>query len=140
MSPWSGEIIFPTQTVVTLTENFCVCDHLHQVLCTRPAAQSPWSSERHVSVRVGTRRSTGIHPAQSIHYHRISNCHCSHMLLKGLSYIHNSGYIHRDVKTSNALISETGIVKISDFGMTIRARKCNYTGCGPGNVLRYIQL
>lgn len=38
-------------------------------------------------------------------------------VLKGLEFIHNRNQIHRDIKPSNLLISHTGDVKISDFGL-----------------------
>jgi len=44
-----------------------------------------------------------------------------HQLLSGLSYLHKSYILHRDLKTSNLLLSNTGILKIADFGM---ARYC----------------
>ena len=36
---------------------------------------------------------------------------------RGLTAIHEKGLIHRDVKPSNLLISETGTVKLADFGL-----------------------
>ena len=36
---------------------------------------------------------------------------------EGLSVLHGAGVVHRDVKTSNMLISEDGSVKLSDFGI-----------------------
>ncbi|MEK7790083.1 MAG: serine/threonine-protein kinase [Deltaproteobacteria bacterium] len=38
-------------------------------------------------------------------------------ILKGLSYAHKKGVLHRDLSPSNILISREGEVKISDFGI-----------------------
>ncbi|CAI2356357.1 unnamed protein product [Caenorhabditis sp. 36 PRJEB53466] len=38
-------------------------------------------------------------------------------LLSGIEHLHKSWIIHRDLKTSNLLISNSGILKIADFGL-----------------------
>lgn len=38
-------------------------------------------------------------------------------LLKGLHYCHSQGILHRDIKGSNLLIDNNGILKLADFGL-----------------------
>ncbi|ODV87866.1 hypothetical protein CANARDRAFT_179245, partial [[Candida] arabinofermentans NRRL YB-2248] len=38
-------------------------------------------------------------------------------ILRGINYIHNMNYLHRDIKTANILLDYFGVVKIADFGL-----------------------
>lgn len=38
-------------------------------------------------------------------------------VIQGLEFLHRNGISHRDIKPSNIIISNTGIVKIADFGL-----------------------
>ncbi|XP_068207888.1 cyclin-dependent kinase 10 isoform X2 [Palaemon carinicauda] len=44
-------------------------------------------------------------------------------VFKGLAYLHDKEIVHRDVKVSNLLLTNTGTIKIADFGL---ARELGY--------------
>jgi serine/threonine-protein kinase BUR1 len=41
-------------------------------------------------------------------------------LFQGIDYIHQQKYLHRDIKASNILINQNGLLKIGDFGLVRR--------------------
>lgn len=56
-------------------------------------------------------------------------------LISGVSFVHSKGIAHRDLKPENILLSDTGSLKIADFGMATMfeykgQRKLSATMCG----------
>lgn len=46
-------------------------------------------------------------------------------ILRGLEYLHSNDILHRDIKGSNILVSDEGIVKLADFGGSKKIAELN---------------
>lgn len=44
----------------------------------------------------------------------------AYQLLNGLKALHNFGYIHRDLKPGNIILTENGELKLCDFGSAVK--------------------
>ena len=62
---------------------------------------------------------------------------CAHLLssvAQALSYAHENGVLHLDIKPTNIMIDRQGTVKLADFGMATLASAAGYGGARGGTV------
>ena len=72
-----------------------------------------------------------------VEYGVLSFDECAHMvssLASGLSYAHENGVLHLDIKPANIMIDRSGRVKLTDFGMASLASAAGYGGARGGTV------
>ena len=64
---------------------------------------------------------------------RLEHAHKKHLakqLFEGLDHLHRRGVLHRDIKAANILVSNTGQLKLADFGLArfyAKRRRLDYT-------------
>ncbi|KAB8360587.1 hypothetical protein FH972_024326 [Carpinus fangiana] len=73
---------------------------------------------------------TGLlnHPSFKLEQHHKKDL--AKQLFTGLDYLHRRGVLHRDIKAANILVSNTGQLKLADFGLArffAKRRQLDYT-------------
>ncbi len=66
----------------------------------------------------------------------LDRCELARQLLSGLSFLHELGIVHRDVKPQNVLLSDRLTLLISDFGLctTLEADQSSFVVTHAGTV------
>lgn len=71
------------------------------------------------------RLNSGLPDHQIVSYTRL--------ILNGLNYLHDQGVVHRDVKAANVLITESGDIKLADFGVATKVSSQHQSVVGTPN-------
>jgi serine/threonine protein kinase len=50
--------------------------------------------------------------------------------MKGLEEVHSLGYVYRDLKPANILITHEGKIKLCDFGLVAPSGIIDFSVCG----------
>jgi len=60
--------------------------------------------------------------------------HLFKQMIDAVGYVHEKGFVHRDIKPSNFMLTKSGIIKLTDFGIAKNVDDSNmdYTGTGTG--------
>ena len=67
----------------------------------------------------------------------LTNDECSHLVTsvaKALSFAHENGVLHLDIKPTNIMVDRSGAVKLCDFGMATLASATGFGGARGGTV------
>jgi len=62
----------------------------------------------------------GVTLSQAVKHHSFKDVHTAfiaHELISAVKYLHSKNYAHRDIKSSNIMLSRNGHVKLVDFGL-----------------------
>jgi len=73
----------------------------------------------------------------------VEACSVTAGILQGLAHMNELGFVHRDVKLENVLLTKDGIVKVADFGISCRlsdkaamGKRCGTPGFAAPELLR----
>jgi len=102
----------PTPFCIFLRHSFFDKDHLYFIL--------PLLSGGDLSFHLKEAEDRKFSPARAQFY--------TIEVAKGLMHLHTMGFVYRDMKPENVLLSETGHACISDLGLAAKLRKSKSTG------------